>query len=59
MTGRLAAVTGATGFLGRQIVRALLADGWRVRLLARRDPVDLLWGGATPEVVIGDLGNEA
>lgn len=30
-----------------------------MRLLARRDPVDLLWGGATPEVVIGDLGNEA
>lgn len=28
-------------------------------MLARRDPVDPLWRGATPEVVVGDLGNEA
>ena len=36
---RLAAVTGATGFLGRYIVGALAAAGWRVRILARR-PAD-------------------
>ncbi|TAJ70879.1 MAG: SDR family NAD(P)-dependent oxidoreductase [Phenylobacterium sp.] len=57
--GRLAAVTGATGFLGRQIVRALAVDGWRVRVLSRRDPIDPLWREVTPEVVIGDLGDEA
>jgi len=28
-------------------------------VLARRDPVDALWRDATPEVVVGDLGNEA
>lgn len=33
---RLAAVTGATGFLGGYIVDSLIAAGWRVRILARR-----------------------
>lgn len=56
--GRLAAVTGATGFLGRQIVRALAQDGWRVRVLARRDPIDPLWREVVPEVVPGDLSDE-
>lgn len=55
MEARLAAVTGATGFLGRHIVRALVADGWRVRALVRRDPVDPLWRDLRPEVVPGDL----
>jgi len=32
---RLVAVTGATGFLGGYIVEALIAAGWRVRILAR------------------------
>ena len=55
----LAALTGGTGFLGRHIARALAADGWRVRLLARRDPADVLGPGATPEVVLGDLADRA
>jgi nucleoside-diphosphate-sugar epimerase len=55
----LAAVTGATGFLGQHIVRALADDGWRVRILARRDPISPFWQGVTPEVVAGDLGDEA
>nr|WP_246513251.1 SDR family NAD(P)-dependent oxidoreductase [Azospirillum picis] len=53
---RLAAVTGGTGFLGRAVVAALVRNGWRVRLLARRDPghPQLPTGGV--EVVSGDLG---
>ena len=51
----LAAITGATGFLGQHVVRALADDGWRVRILARRDPISPFWSGLTPEVVRGDL----
>lgn len=34
----LAAVTGATGFLGPHVLRALDRAGWRLRILARRHP---------------------
>ncbi|WP_411289331.1 NAD-dependent epimerase/dehydratase family protein [Phenylobacterium sp.] len=57
MNRGLAAVTGATGFLGQHVVRALADAGWRVRILARRDPVSLFWSGLTPEVIPGDLGD--
>ena len=53
----LVAVTGATGFLGRHLVRILAADGWTVRVLARRDVTDDAWRGITPQLVIGDLAN--
>jgi len=36
MTG-IVALTGASGFLGRHLVRHFLASGWRVRALVRRD----------------------
>jgi nucleoside-diphosphate-sugar epimerase len=55
----LAAVTGATGFLGQHLVRALASDGWRVRILARRAPISPFWAGLEPEVVIGGLEDEA
>jgi nucleoside-diphosphate-sugar epimerase len=55
---RIAAVTGATGFLGRQLVRELAGQGWGVRILTRRDPIDLLWREIRPEVVAGDLSDE-
>ena len=56
---RLAAVTGATGFLGRRLVRTLAAEGWTVRALVRRDPTDPSWLGVEPQVVPGDLNDVA
>jgi nucleoside-diphosphate-sugar epimerase len=41
------------------VVRALADAGWRVRILARRDPVSPFWDGLTPEVVRGDLFDAA
>ena len=56
-TRPVAAVTGATGFLGRHLVRALHDAGFDVRVLASRDPVSPLWEGLAPEVVIGRLAD--
>ena len=54
---KLVAITGATGFLGRYIVRAFARSGWRVRLLARQ-PIDHPQLAGLPlEVVLGDLSN--
>lgn len=54
---RIAFVTGASGFVGSRLVKALVADGWEVRALARSagaiKAVTAL--GATP--VAGDLDN--
>jgi len=55
VTSRVVAVTGATGFLGRHLVRALAQDGWLPRVLVRRDPIHPLWRGIEVEVVTGDL----
>jgi nucleoside-diphosphate-sugar epimerase len=58
MSPGLAAVTGATGFLGTVLVRTLAECGWRVRILARREPLHPLWRGLDLEVVLGDLADE-
>jgi NADH dehydrogenase len=48
-TGRVVAVTGAAGFVGRALCRALVARGWTVRALVR-DPAGVDLG---PGVVAG------
>jgi 2-alkyl-3-oxoalkanoate reductase len=54
---RLVAITGATGFFGRYVVRSFIARGWRVRILARR-PIDHPQLAGLPlDVVLGDLSN--
>ena len=57
MADRCAAVTGATGFLGRSIVNALTTAGWRVRILARQASAAAQFGDQAIETVVGDLSN--
>ena len=52
---RLAAVTGATGFIGGHVTAAFAAAGWRLRLLARRE-VEAPQG---VEIVRGSLSDRA
>jgi nucleoside-diphosphate-sugar epimerase len=51
----LAAVTGGTGFLGRHVVAALAREGWRIRMLVRREmpPAEV----PSAEMVRGDLAD--
>ena len=58
-TRPLAAITGATGFIGRHAVEALTQAGWRVRLLLRRDPSGSSWRASRPEVVAGSLNDKS
>ncbi|HTY43396.1 MAG TPA: NAD-dependent epimerase/dehydratase family protein [Thermoanaerobaculia bacterium] len=54
---RIAFLTGGTGFLGGHVARALVGEGWRVRLLARKRPqagAGLL-DGLDVDVVAGEL----
>lgn len=53
MSMGMVAVTGGTGFIGSHVVRALLAAGWRVRLLVRPWRQHRLASGV--ETVCGDL----
>jgi predicted dehydrogenase/nucleoside-diphosphate-sugar epimerase len=49
-------VTGASGALGSEVIRRLLAEGRRVRVLVRRPPETVPEG---VEVALGDLGDPA
>ena len=53
MTGKAAALTGATGFLGRALCQALTDRGWRLRILARPDAKP----PAGAEMVVGRLAD--
>jgi len=57
--GRLAVITGASGFIGRWLVPELARGGWRLRLLLRRDPVAPEWQHLRPEIVAGTLADPA
>ena len=50
-------VTGATGFIGRHLLRRLLAERDRVRILVRHDPGDDLLNNDRVEVFLGNLGS--
>ncbi|MBC5809944.1 MAG: NAD-dependent epimerase/dehydratase family protein [Candidatus Eremiobacteraeota bacterium] len=52
---RLAFVTGGTGFVGANLIRALLAAGWSVRALARPHSDKRNLDGLPIEVVPGDV----
>lgn len=52
MSGPLIALTGATGFIGRHLLTALSARGYRVRVLLRR-PIELPAGASS--AIVGDL----
>jgi 2-alkyl-3-oxoalkanoate reductase len=54
----LVALTGATGFVGRHLLRRLAAEGWRVRALTRR-PGTLAAETESVMPVVGDLDSEA
>jgi len=55
----VAAITGATGFVGPHLIAALARHGWKLRLLMRRwTPLPSL-AGVDAEIVWGDLSDEA
>jgi dihydroflavonol-4-reductase len=51
----LALVTGATGFVGANIVQVLTQAGWWVRALHRRTSALAALDGLTYEPVLGDV----
>ena len=52
-------ITGATGFIGRQLTRDLVKKGAKVRILARDRSKATALFGASVEVIVGDLGQKA
>lgn len=54
-----ALVTGATGFIGGNLVRELLKQGYQVKALVRKDSVRRNIEGLDIEVAVGDLRDRA
>jgi predicted dehydrogenase/nucleoside-diphosphate-sugar epimerase len=50
-------VTGATGLIGRHLVRRLLQEGNRVRIFVRRPPEAEFMDNGNVEIFLGDLGD--
>ena len=50
-------VTGATGLIGRHLVRRLLQAGNRVRIFVRRPPETEFMNNGNVEIFLGDLGD--
>ncbi len=57
-TSRTALVTGATGYIGGQLIPALLDKGWHVRVLSRSGVEEAPWRDRV-SVVMGDAGEPA
>ena len=55
----IVAITGGTGFLGRNCAATLAAAGWRIRLLVRRDPSHPSLDGLKLDLIQGDLADDA
>jgi uncharacterized protein YbjT (DUF2867 family) len=51
-------VTGATGFIGRHLVKQLIADGRRIRCLLPEDKLNNLPWENPPEIIVGNLLDE-
>ena len=57
---RSAFVTGGTGLLGTNLVRELVREGWRVKVLARsRAKLDRVLNGIELDAVLGDMEDVA
>ena len=56
--GRLAAVTGITGFIGGHLAGELTRRGWRLRVLVRQMPRLQGLAGPPVEVVQGSLSDQ-
>jgi nucleoside-diphosphate-sugar epimerase len=56
---RVAALTGASGFLGARLAKALRAAGWRTRVLVRRPAAAETLSNSGLETVLGDLADLA
>ncbi len=52
-------VTGASGFLGKKLVKRLLESNERIRIFVRREPPAEIRQNPQIEVVLGDLGDPA
>lgn len=59
VAGPVVAVTGATGFIGRHVVRALIEEGYTVRALARRLPAAEQFEDDSISWVLGSLSDDA
>lgn len=54
---RLAALAGATGFVGRRLAKRLVDEGWRVRALVRPKSDQAALAGEGIDIIPGDLAD--